>query len=197
MATDPAHLADNLMRTAFAPHFGSRLPDYLGREVFNKIRKVLRAEGFVDDHHSEEVFSRTLLKALDFLKRHDGAAVRLPRAWVHTIARHETGHYLEERGQEDSQSIVALLEGEIELPGAHLNSEERILALVRRACDSLTPRLREFLLLDLLEALPPEEIRKRMGITSPGYFRVIKHEAFSALRAAIKSLVEKGVDALF
>jgi DNA-directed RNA polymerase specialized sigma24 family protein len=94
-------------------------------------------------------------------------------------------------------SVVATLEGECEFLGANLQSEERILQLVREAISSLPPRFQEFIVLDLVERREPQEIRKKMKISSESYFRKIKCEAFFALRAALSSLIQKGIDSLF
>jgi len=43
--------------------------------------------------------------------------------------------------------------------------------------------------MDLYECLTAPEIQKKMGIRSHGYFKKLKHEAFKALREALKAML--------
>lgn len=193
---DPTHLANHVLHTALLPFFEGRLPPDLGRELLSTIRKRLCAEGLQGDEHAEEIFARVLMDAVTYLKRHGGTEVEQPRAWLHAISRNVTYHYLMEASRRDIPSVVAALEGERELLGANLQNEERILQLVREAISSLPPRFQEFIVLDMVERREPQEIREKMNIPSEPYFQNIKCEAFSALRAALSSLVQKGIDSL-
>jgi DNA-directed RNA polymerase specialized sigma24 family protein len=194
---DPAHHANNLVNIAFSPFFGERLPLHLGSETFRTTRNRLRLEGFTDPDHTQEVFARALTKSLEYLHKHGGPSVRQPRAWFHGICRHETTHYLMEMAAHDSGSVLSLIEGETDVLNADLYNPEKVGALLRQAIQELSPRHRELILLDLVQRLPPAEIEKTMGIHSHGYFLKLKSEAFSALKHAVKALIEQGIGSLF
>ncbi len=193
---DPAHQADDLVREGFSPYFGERLPPCLGSETYCTTFKRLHNEGFGDVEHAQEVFARALTNGLDHLHNHGGLSVRQPRAWFHAICRHETYHYLRELAAGDAASVELLVEGETVLPKVELLDQKRVLALVHEAMKELAPRHREFILLDFVEQLPPEEIQRRMHIQSYGYFKKLKHQALSALKLAVKALLEHGISSL-
>lgn len=197
MTSDHASHANELTHRALHPYFGDRLFPDLGLEALNLTRRRLHAAGFADDGHAEEVFARALQRALAYLRRTDGASVVHPRAWFHTICRRETYAYIREVIEKDSQTLSSLLGGETEIAASRLYDEERVLALVREAIKRLRPRFREFVELDILKCLPPEDIQAKMKIRSPRYFRKLKSEALSALRHAIQTLLDKGIDSLF
>lgn len=194
---DPAHRANTLFHEAFAPFFEDPLPPDLGRELFRTGLKQLHAQGLHNEQDGEEVFSRMMMNALDHLRRNGASSIRNPRAWFHAICRNAVRRYVAETVQQDALTFDMLLGGERNLLDTGLYSEERILKLIRHAIQDLPPRYKEFILLDLEQALSPQEIQEQMEIRSYGYFRKLKHEAFSALRAAIKALVENGVESLF
>jgi RNA polymerase sigma factor (sigma-70 family) len=195
--SDPAHHSDDLVRVAFSPFFQEGLPPHLGSEVFKTARNRLRAEGFLDVDHAQEVFARGLTKGLEYLHKHGGPNVRQPRAWFHEICRNETTHYLKEMAMHDSGSVLSMIEGETDLLDSHLYDPERVNAIFREAIQQLPPRHRELIVLDLVKRHSPSEIEKAMGIHSHGYFLKLKSEAFSALRVAVKTLIEQGLGSIF
>jgi type I restriction enzyme, R subunit len=83
--------------------------------------------------------------------------------------------------------IEAVLSGEVPLTTIEgTRAEAALLEMVRKAMDELPPRLREFIYLDLVEGLKPEEIRSRLGITSQSYFR-LKVESLKALQKGLQT----------
>jgi DNA-directed RNA polymerase specialized sigma24 family protein len=74
-----------------------------------------------------------------------------------------------------------------------LHAEKRILAIIRQAEEKLPPRHRKLVHLDLVEGLSAEEIQERMQIHSHLYFKKLKHEAFAALKRAVKAELANGV----
>ena len=194
---EPAHRANTLFHEAFDPFFQDPLPPNLGSELFRTGLKQLHAQGLHNEEDGEEAFSTMMVNALDYLRRNGASTIQNPRAWFHAICRNAVRRYVAETLRQDALTFDMLLGGESSLLDTGLYSEERILKVIRKAIQGLPPRYREFILLDLEEALPPREIQERMEIKSYGYFRKLKHEAFSALRAAIKALVENGIESLF
>jgi DNA-directed RNA polymerase specialized sigma24 family protein len=193
---DPAHHFNHLVHEAFSQFFEDRLPTDLGSETFKTTVSRLKIEGFPDTDHAEEVVARALSKGLEYVHKHGGASVRQPRAWFHEICRNETTHYLVEMAAHDSRSVLSLVEGETDLIDANVYDPKKVDALLREAIQQLSPRHRELILLDMVKRLPPAEIEKSMGIHSHGYFLKLKSESFSALKLAVKVLIEKGISSL-
>jgi DNA-directed RNA polymerase specialized sigma24 family protein len=196
MAADPAHLSDDLVRVAFSPFLDGRLPPHLGSEAFKTTRKRLGVEGFTDVEHAQEVFARALTNGLTYLNKHGGASIRQPRPWFHGICRNEATRYLTEMAAHDSGSVLSLVDGDTDLLDANIYDPERVDKLLRNAIEQLPPRHRELILLDMVKRLPASEIEKSMGIHSHSYFLKLKSEAFSALKYAVKTLIEKGISSL-
>jgi len=183
------------VRVAFSSFFGERLPPHLGSEVFKTTRSRLKVEGFSDLDHVQEVFARGLTKGLEHLHKHGGPSVLQPRAWFHKICHHETAHYLMQLAH-DSGSVLSLMEGETDLLDVSIYDPQRVDELLRKAFQQLPPRHRELILLDMVKGLSPAEIEKSMGLHSHGYFLKLKSEAFSALKLAVKTLIEQGISSL-
>lgn len=171
------------------------MPPNLGRDAYRSILRLLSPEGLGDDLHAEEIFSRALINAYAHLGKHGGESVDFPRAWFLAICRHETIRYLKELST-PTVPLNELIAGNEPLvfPVRH---EERLLEEVRKAIKQLTPRQQEFIRLDLQECLPEKEIQAKMGINSLAYLRKLKCEAFRALRNALQSIIDQGIDNLF
>jgi DNA-directed RNA polymerase specialized sigma24 family protein len=192
MTTDLAQLADELVCAAFSPYFRV-VPDHLGSNVFKTTRARLKSKRLPSVDHAQEVLQRSLLSALEFLDKNGGSSVRHLSGWFHRIARNETTRYLVELAGEDAGAVLSLVEGQTDLFDHQIYCPERVNELFRQALQRLSPRHREFIYYDLVRCLPAAEIECAMGIHSHGYFIRLKSEAFSALRQAVKSLIEKGI----
>jgi DNA-directed RNA polymerase specialized sigma24 family protein len=190
--TDEEQLVDELARKAMKPAFGDVLPPHLGREVLRMVGERLRAEGFSSPEAAREVFSRTLTRAQTLLSAERSRLISYPSAWLHSIACKTLEEYLREEAAKDSSWIISLLDGSAVLEATTTGRDRRALALVRRAIESLPERYRAFLRLDIVQALPPEEIQERMAFASREDLLRFKKEAFAALEMAVRALVEKG-----
>jgi DNA-directed RNA polymerase specialized sigma24 family protein len=185
---DPAHAANLILEEVLTPFFPGALPPFLGREIYMTIRRRLQASRRADRDHADEVFQRTVVNAYLYLERNGGRNVRHTRGWLHRISVNATSRYLAElSGTEPlpSSPFNSLIEGEIQLGD---NADAVDLELVREAFGELRPRHQELIRLELVEGLPGEEIQRRMGISSNGYYRKLKCEALKALRASISRL---------
>jgi len=184
---DPAHAAGALVQEAFLPFF--HVPPGLGRELYLTIRRRLRANRYLGEEHTDEVFQQTLCDAFSYLSRHGGAAIRHTRGWLHRISKNATLHYLEARSTVDSPvhaPLDALLEGDAQLADGPSAGDD--LARVRQTIASLRPRHQEVIRLELIEGLNAAESQRVMGIESNAYFRKLKCEAYQALRDEISRL---------
>jgi DNA-directed RNA polymerase specialized sigma24 family protein len=187
---DPAHVADEVVRKALSPVLREAIPPNLGREVYCKIRRRLRSEGLAGDDHAQEVFSLAMLDACEYLHRHSGNEIRHPRGWLHVVANHATLRYLREFKPKNTTDLEPLLRGEVQCePDSSFASDEGVLKLVRETIEDLPPRYRQLIWLDLGERLSPGDIRRRMRISTDGYWRKLKSEAFSALREALEKRI--------
>jgi len=190
MSTEPDTLVASL-----CTYLGDRVPQHLGREAYCVTKRRLMAEGFPDRYHAEEAFSMALTNAIKYLSSHGGDKIRQPRAWFHTLCRRACVDYLKDLTVQSTYTLSSLIEGEgLVDPSV---SDERTLRLVRRAFEQLKPRHRQLVELDLVKCLPPAKIQEEMGLPTNGAFRVLKHEAFVALREALRVLIDSGIGQLF
>jgi DNA-directed RNA polymerase specialized sigma24 family protein len=184
-------LADRLV-SSLSEYFDDRLPPSLGREAYGLIKKQLRRAGLFDDCHAEEVLSMALTDAIGYLRRHEGGAgIRQPRAWFHTLCRHTCSKYLRRHVTSGTSYAYPLwMEAEAELLSDASLSEEHIFTVLRQALKHLRARQQQFIVLELVECLPPAKLREVMQLPSDGAFRKLKHEAFTALRGAILAHID-------
>lgn len=172
-------------------------PAGLGEEVYKAARKKLASYGFSGADHAEEVFSNILTAIIKYAAKRGGSgSVRQIRPWVHAISRHEVSRYLKDVSRFEPLKFLAVVEG-TELWSANLGSEREALRITAKAIDGLSPRRKELILLDMVERLPAEEIERRMKIRSHAYFLKLKCEAFSALKAGMKAIVEEEIGCLY
>jgi DNA-directed RNA polymerase specialized sigma24 family protein len=184
----PALSADVMVREAFSPSFGERLPPHLGSEAFKTIRLLLSAGGFPYVEQTEEVFVRSLTNGLDYLHRHGGKGIQNPRPWFHRVCHNEAARFLSDA---DAHAVLSLMEGNTDTFDVTIHEQRRVDELIRGALAQLPPRYRELMQLDIIENLSASEIEKRMGIQSHRHFLKLKREALAALRDAVKTLLEK------
>jgi DNA-directed RNA polymerase specialized sigma24 family protein len=180
---------------ALCTYFGDRVPPHLGREAYFLTKRRLAAEGYPDRYHAEEVFAMALTNAIKYLSSHGGEAIRQPRAWFHTLCRRACASYLKDLTLQTTYTLSSVIEGEGFIDSAM--SDQQSLRLVRQAIAQLKPRHQQLINLDLVLCLAPARIQEEMHLPSNGAFRVLKHEAFAALREAVRALIDSGIGQLF
>jgi len=190
---DPAHHADEVVQELASKFFAKHpepLPPQLGRELLGVTRRHLRRAGLTGAEHADDAFSRGMLDAYNYLKRHKDQAsaikaIKQPRGWLHRVCRNATIHYARSLRPKDGPVLTPLLEGEEVLDlSSPVASDEQVLHQLRQAIEKLPPRFGQFIRLDMVEQLAPEEIQVKLQITY-GYFRKLKCLAFAALRQAL------------
>lgn len=197
MARSEARHFNGLTHAAFYPYFGERLAPNLGSVASSEIRCRLQRERHDVGTHVEEIFSNGITSSLSFLTRKGGASVRDPNKWFRRICWHETTEYMISLDRRNHRRLDDLMEGIQVLTTPPTLSDEEIYPIINLAIARLRPQHRRLILLDLVACKSPEEIQGILGLESISYFRKVKSEAFSALRVAIKALIEKGIEALF
>lgn len=195
-----AETAQKVLDEGLGPYFENRLTPSLGREIFGSIRSSsLRSEGLDDEYHAEEIFSRVILDALTYLRRHGGSEVANPRAWLHMIRRRATTRYIQQEShyahKRGARVLEQLLEGRLALSEVQNQDQDQdqVMVLVCQAMKELRPRQREVIALDLVQGLTSDQIRERMKIRSSGYYRKLKCEAFASLRKALQASLQNWV----
>ena len=127
-----------------------------------------------DSPHVEDIVQETMVRALDSMDRYDPERPMGP--WLHGIAIRVTHKYWRRirRARNAERRLLELPVRSAPSPEEEMAVHERA-DLLYRALDTLSPRLREALVLHVGERLPAEEVARLTGSSvSAVYTRVCR-----------------------
>ncbi|MAY73723.1 MAG: RNA polymerase subunit sigma-70 [Phycisphaerae bacterium] len=174
MTDEARRTTDEALFEAYRKGNEEALETLVERHHDHLVRFLYRMLG--DRQAVDDVFQDAFLQV--HLRSHTFDATRRFRPWLFTIAANKARDYLRSRtrrrsfevsvdvpiaGRDGSVSLVDLLEGERMSPDAGMSAEERD-RMVQSAIDSLSPTLRESLLLAYFQRLTYAQIADELGI---------------------------------
>jgi RNA polymerase sigma-70 factor (ECF subfamily) len=154
----------------------------LGSQAVRRIRAKLQKASLGSTDHVEDVFQEMLLAVYTCCAR--GEKIENFRSYVLAVSHNSAVHHMRpiiqmERSREELSKILI---GEVVLPEEPMPDER---SLVLDALSQLSSQSRRIIKMMLIGNLSDDEIRTIEGY-EPSAFRVAKHRAIKALRAALK-----------
>ncbi len=206
----PATHAERTLCGLLVIYFGSRYVDGTGSMMYACIERDMRRTGFGSaEMHAQDCFQDYAVKLFQWLDDHPEEAQEIENleAWLHRIRRNDTVDYLKRLARAENalndpktqHTLHAILEGEQSvqadrrelLDDAHLEllDDAHLELLITSATVRLAPRHQEFIKLEFGTDLDREEIQRKMGIKSKGYFKKLACCALKSLREALQEIV--------